>query len=87
MYTPVNPSFTIKKWDLRGVKRYVFMMKCAQLSKGPENMNYVKMKPGEKQFYGHTTLGLTPAVVKESIFSKLGPFESKTKTKTSSKRK
>ena len=29
MYTPVNPSFTIKKWGLRGSKlyRYVFVMK------------------------------------------------------------
>ena len=30
MYTPVNPSFTIWKWGLRGSKlcRYVFMMIC-----------------------------------------------------------
>ena len=29
MYTPVNPSFTIQKWGLRGSKlyRYVFVMK------------------------------------------------------------
>ena len=28
MYTPVNPSFTIKKWGLRGSKlyRHVFVM-------------------------------------------------------------
>ena len=28
MYTPVNPSFTIKRWGLRGSKlyRYVFVM-------------------------------------------------------------
>ena len=28
MYTPVNPSFTIYKWSLRGTKlyRYVFVM-------------------------------------------------------------
>ena len=28
MYTPVNPSFTIQKWGLRGSKlyRHVFMM-------------------------------------------------------------
>ena len=28
MYTPVNPSFTILKWGLRGLKlyRYVFVM-------------------------------------------------------------
>ena len=30
MYTPVNPSFTIQKWGLRGSKlfRHVFLMKA-----------------------------------------------------------
>ena len=30
MSTPINPSFTIKKWGLKGLKlyRHVFVMKC-----------------------------------------------------------
>ena len=34
MYTPVNPSFTIKKWGLRGSNLYghVFVMACLQNS-------------------------------------------------------
>ena len=41
MYTPVNPSFTILKWGLRGSKlyRYVFVM-TTQVN-GPRSLSYM----------------------------------------------
>ena len=73
MYTPVNPSFTIYKWGLRGSKlhRRVFVMKSSVFNTtawlpgpvGLENVIDTMMNCRETVYGRHTTFETRPSAL------------------------